>query len=310
LIWAAMREAGLKNQWLIEGPWTHGFDVSTSFGDEDYGPSAVIELDSQYLRWFDTWLKGKSVGQDKVPHVRVFDTGLNEWLDMTDWPESDCPTEQLFLSGAGTEGSKTGKLGSAALAGDKPSEYDYDPSKATIPEKLSGNPMQQGSLTIPIKKDDSTLMFESEPMKDALSIGGPIRFDFYFETSAKDTDFFAEIADEDETGAVRVFSLPGRIDVKYLSGYDNPSLLSAGKVYHATIDLWDATHEFKSGHKIVLFVNSDEFPGTARNLNTGEPIASATKMAVAHEQILHDAAHPSTLSFRVLNSVVARQNQK
>jgi uncharacterized protein len=83
-----MRSLGHKNQWLIYGPWTHLFNSGTRLGDVDYGPDAIIDLDSIYLRWFDTWLKDKQVNWEKQPKVRAFVTGVNEWRELGDWPDS------------------------------------------------------------------------------------------------------------------------------------------------------------------------------------------------------------------------------
>ena len=82
----------------------------------DYGPDSVLELDSLYLRWFDTWLKSKDVGLDKIPHARVFVTGANKWLDLTDWPQSDNPEKSLYLS-------ENGQLLDQPKTGAKPATY-------------------------------------------------------------------------------------------------------------------------------------------------------------------------------------------
>jgi len=47
-------------------------------------------------------------------------------------------------------------------------------------------------------------------------------------------------------------------------------------------------------------VTSSCFPLWDRNLNTGENPNTGTRMQVAHQQILHDAAHPSHLRLPVI----------
>jgi uncharacterized protein len=40
-------------------------------------------------------------------------------------------------------------------------------------------------------------------------------------------------------------------------------------------------------------VTSSSFPRFSRNLNTGEDVATGTRMAVAHQTVLHTSEHPS-----------------
>jgi predicted acyl esterase len=99
---------------------------------------------------------------------------------------------------------------------------------------------------------------------------------------------------------MRSIGLPGKIRARYLSGWEKPSLLQPGKVYKATLELWDLAHQVKKGHRIGVLISSEMFPTYARNLNTGEPISNATRMVVAQQTIYHDAKRPSALRFRVL----------
>ena len=121
-----------------------------------------------------------------------------------------------------------------------------------------------------------------------------------FATTARDTDFFASLVDIDEKGTMRAIGIGGKIRARYLSGWEKPSLLTPGKVYKATIALWDTAHQVKKGHRLAVMIASDAFPGYARNLNTGEPLINATRMVPAHQTIYHDAMQPSALRFRVL----------
>jgi len=293
--WATMRAAGHKNQWLIYGPWPHLFNNSTKFGDMDYGPTAVLELDSVYLRWFDTWLKGKDVGFDKIPHVQAFLTGANRWLDLSDWPDKASTPKKLFLSNAKD-------LKETPTPNGKKATFTYDPAKAgTIPKKASGNLMQEGSTIIPLKDSGPNgLVYRSAPMKAAMSISGPISVDLYFSTNVKSTDFFALLMDVDEKGVTRLIAQPGKLNVSYMQGLDKPHTITPGQIYKAHLDIWDVAHQFKPGHRLALLITSTMFPTYARNLNTGEPIYNATKMKTANQVIYQDTKHPSSLNFQVL----------
>jgi len=297
LNWEAMRRAGRKNQWLIYGPWSHAFNTTTSLGDVDYGPSAILELNSVYLRWFDTWLKGKSVGQEKQPKVKVFLTKANVWLTGADWPLPSTVPKKLFLSSSGPANGKTsmGTLVDAAEASE-PDRYLYNPASAKVPDELAkGNPTPSTKVTL--EEGDRELFFKTAPLDRSMSVFGPIEVDFWFSTTARDADFFATLVDIDPKGEMRVFGMPGKLRASYLSGNDKRQPLTPGKTYRAKIRLWDAAHLLEKGHRLGLMINSDMFPMVNRNFGTAEPIMNATKMVSASHTIYHDLSRPSSLSF-------------
>jgi hypothetical protein len=308
LNWAKLRALGHKNQWLVYGPWSHAFNSSSRYGDMDYGSEAIIDLDSVYLRWFDTWLKGKPVKWDKQPKVRVFVTGVNQWRELDDWPDPRSRETGFYFSSEGPANGLTsvGQLVAAPPKQQEPDRYTYNPASAQIPKEMKElrsftDLLAGGSTVVKIEpQENAVLVYKTAPMTEPLEIGGPLEVDLYFSTSAKDTDFFAALVDVDEKGEMRLIGLPGKIRARYLSGWEKPTLLQPGKVYKATIALWDTAHRVEKGHRLGVMIASDMFPGYARNLNTGEPIKEATRMVAAHQTIYHDAARPSALRVRLL----------
>lgn len=306
--WARLRSLGHKDQWLIYGPWTHAFNTKPGFKDVDYGPDAVLELDSIYLRWFDTWLKGKSVNWDTQPKVRAFVTGANEWRQLTDWPDPRSKERTLYFSSSGPANGATsmGELVARPPREQEPDRYTYNPAGVQIPKELKelrsfADLLTSGETIVKLEPhQNDVLLYKSAPMTEPLDIAGPIEVDLYFSTTAKDTDFFAALVDIDEKGVMRAIGLPGKIRTRYLSGWEKPQLLLPGRVYKATLHHWDTAHQVKTGHRLGVLVYSEMFPGYARNLNTGEPIKNATRMVAAHQTIYHDARRPSAVRFRVL----------
>ncbi len=154
LHWTKLQAAGKTNQWIIEGPWTHAFNTTTKQGEYDFGSGAIIDLDLVYLRWFDTWLKAKSVGLDKMPKARVFMTGENKWHETASFPETTAKPTKWFLS-AGL------KLQSSVGTGS--SKYVYDPHNAKVP--VLPKPFSTDhSMKIPVEKSATdSLIFKSGP---------------------------------------------------------------------------------------------------------------------------------------------------
>jgi putative CocE/NonD family hydrolase len=305
LNWAAMRKLGRDNQWLIYGPWTHAFNSTSRLGDTDYGPEAILELDSVYLRWFDTWLKGKQVGLDKMPRARVFVTGENKWVDLDDWPASKSVERRFYLAGDGPANHRNsaGKLVEVKPpAGQEPDRYTYNPAVTTIPKDLGSMDVSAASTEIKFQPDDQDqLVFKTEPLAEPIVMTGPVDIELYISSSAPDTDFHASVVDVDETGKMRAIGRSGKIRAKYHRSFDKPELLKPGKVYRLTLAHWDVAHRFAKGHRIGLLIGSNGFPIYARNLGTGEPDAVATRMVAQSNAVYHDAKRASVLKFRSID---------
>lgn len=289
--WERMRANAKPNQYLIYGPWTHLFNTTSSMGDVDYGPQAILELNSVYLRWFDRWLKEKPVLGD-MPRVKIFVTGANEWRTYADWPPAEAPETTLYFAAEG-------RLSEEKQGMPRPTTYVYDPSDFQLGNTLELS-TAGGSTVMEVSPKNDFAMFKTEPLKKAVVVGGPLAIDLYFKTDVVDTDFFAVLVDFDEKGVMRLVGMPGKLRVQYRNSMDRPELLLPGHTYSVTLDLWDTAHAFKEGHRIGVIVTSAMFPSYARNLNTGEPVATGTRMVTAHHTIFHDVARPSRLRFHNL----------
>lgn len=144
------------------------------------------------------------------------------------------------------------------------------------------------------------MFFQTECLTEAVEIGGETELDFYFSTSAEDTDFFALLVDIDEKGERCALTYPGKMRMRYLNDWEKPAALEPSKVYHARIRLRSVAHRIEKRHRIGLAVRSEWFPLFARNLNTAESIKDATKIVVAKQRIYADAQRPSVLRFGLL----------
>jgi hypothetical protein len=66
------------------------------------------------------------------------------------------------------------------------------------------------------------------------------------------------------------------------------------------IDCWSMAQLFRKGHRIGLQITSSAFPKYERNLNTGESLATGTRMIIAEQQIYHDTTHPSCIILPII----------
>jgi putative CocE/NonD family hydrolase len=294
LNWNAMRKLGRVDQWIIFGPWIHAFNTNHSFGGDEYGPDAILELDSVYLRWFDTWLKGKHVGQKSVPHVKLFVTGANKWIQASQWPSHDMLPRTLYL-GKNSLSPEPGRTETESRT--------YDPAKdTTIPEALKKGVLGEGhtEVTSEALHAPGVMYFYSKPLRKATAITGPFVIQIHFTSSAVNTDFYGSIIDMGPDGRAKILGMAGKLRAAYLEGTDKIRPLKPGKEYVATVVPWEFAHEFPKGHKIGLMILNSMFPIFARNLGTIDPIKTATRMVVQRNKVLMGKGHESSLTFHVL----------
>lgn len=278
-----------KKDWLVFGPWTHLFNSSHKFGDQEYGAHGIIELEPLYLRFFDTWLKDRTVKLDEEPRVQFFATGSNKWIQTSDWPMPGAQLKTYYLS----SGAPYGKLGSAP--GSRGDSYVYNPMQTQFKASEVNVDVTGTTTVVPyLKQGDKSLTYRTEPFKETVTLAGSTTLELYISSTAKDATFNALVIDEDEKGVARYVGLPGTQRATYVDG--QYKLLTPGKVVKVTIEPWWFAHEFKAGHRLVVVVNSDAYPRFARNPGTGEPDWKAKMLITATHTIWSTKKYPSKLT--------------
>lgn len=291
--WESLRANG-GNQWLIFGPWEHGFNVKTQFAGEEYGANSILELNSVYLRFFDTYLKDRAVGWDKQPRVRFFVTGANFWLNVPDWPAPMLNKQVLYLGG----GNALGKDSKGTLVA-KPEpkgedRFAYDPTKPRVDPKQFEVESQNASMVVKAKDIPANwMLYRSPAFTEDTLVAGPVKVDLFAKTTARDANFHALVLEEAPNGDLRVIELPGTMRATFPSG----KLLTPGKPFQVTVEPWLFARQFKKGTRLAVAITTDMFPQFARNPGTGEPLAKATRLRKATHTILKSATWPSRIVF-------------
>ena len=290
----AMRERGVPTKLLL-GPWIHGVNLNP-IGERNFGFGAqqtFIDLKYDFLnlqlRWFDHWLKGVDTGIIEEPPVKIFVMGADRWRDEPEWPLARAVETAWYLRSDG------GLSREPPGADEPPDGYVYDPADPVLtrggallmsPEFRPG-PLDQG----PVESRPDVLVFTSEVLAGDLEVTGPVKVRLWAATSAPSTDWVARLCDVFPEG--RSLNLTDGI----LRVRDEP-----GVAREREIDLWATSNVFRAGHRIRLQVTSSCFPRWDRNLNTGEPVGEGSRMEVARQTVLHDAARPSRVLLPVVGS--------
>ena len=289
----AMTPEARGGQKLLLGPWAHLFPytspTSSGTGAIDFGPNALIELHEIQLRWFDYWLKGLNTGIAEEPPVRLFVMGTNQWRNEDEWPLARTRYTPYYFHSRGKANSLRGDgTLSPEPPGEEPADhYRYDPADPA--PTCGGN-----TLIIPMGVQDQrevegrqdVLVYTGEAVEHPLEVTGPLKVVLYASSSAPDTDFTAKLVDVRPDGYAQNIA-DGILRARYRDSLSAPRLLSPGELYECTIDLWATSHVFLPGHRLRVEIASSNFPRFDRNLNTGEDLATSTRVQVAEQTVLH-----------------------
>jgi uncharacterized protein len=274
-----MASYGHAIQKLTVGPWEQTDTASRIAHGEDFGPAASIDLQRDYLRWFDYWLKGMDNGVLKDPLVSLFVMGSNRWLYGPAYPLPQTRFENLYLAGGG-------QLSFTAPNGPQSEDrYTYDPGDPT-PAPSTGAESKKPAAP---RKD--VLVYTTAPFAKPYTIAGPVSAVLYAASSARDTDWFVHLMDVDPDGKCSSLSATGsgQIRARYRNSLAKAEFLEPGRVYKYGIDLWHTAIAIAPGHRLRVEVASADFPNFSRNGNN----ETETRYVSANQTIYHDARRPS-----------------
>ncbi len=136
------------------------------------------------------------------------------------------------------------------------------------------------------------LIYDTEPLTEALTFAGPISAVLYASTTARDTDWFLTLSEITADGTIRRL-VQGRLRARFRNSMKAPELLVADAVFACAIDLWHTGVSLPPGSRLRLEVASAAFPMFSRNLNTGGHNETDTAYVSARQTVYHDAARPS-----------------
>jgi len=283
----SFQEAAGKSPFLTIHNWGH-YDLAKQAGTM-----------REALVWFDRHLKGIENGMSPKP-VRLYVMGAEEWREFDAWPPPHQET-LYYLQGAGLDNGHFGKLRTGRLSpinpllNDAPDQYRYDPADPTpnvAGALLSTDAGAVDNRDLEVRQD--VLIFTSPPLLGDLTIIGPVKAVLYVQSSSQFTDFFARLCVVDENG--RSLNLCDGL-LRLEPGKGEPQLDGSLRI---EIDMVATAYQFQPGQCIRLQVSSGAHPRIGRNLGTGEPILTSTKMVVQDQTLFHDAKRPSALVLPVV----------
>jgi uncharacterized protein len=308
---------------LVMGPWSHG---GWSRGDGDRlgnlnfaSKTGEFYRQSIELPFFLYHLKGQGEGlapskQGAIPKAWLFATGSNEWHRFDAWPPRRAREMSLYLGPRGTLSFEPAPGGSEAY-----DEYLSDPNKPVpvvgyIGSGMPGDYMTEDQRFAGQRPD--VLVYETEPLDRDITVAGPVVPVLRVSTSGTDSDFDVKLIDVypndypgNDPGQPRV-PMAGYQQLvrgepfrgKFRNSLEKPEPFTSGKVEKIEFAMPDIFHTFRTGHRIMIQIQSSWFPLTDRNPQAfvDIPKAKESDFQKAVERIFRGGPEGSQIHLLVL----------
>jgi predicted acyl esterase len=206
-------------------------------------------LHIETLAWFDQWLKGQDTGILEGPRFRYVLPEADGWRTMETWPPAEAYFSHLALRADATLSDDEGEVG-----------------ERTYMNLGAGLNRPRASETDPA----SFLAWDTPPLAHDLDVVGPIELQLDAICTAPDTAFIVVLQDIDAAGhpvdVTAGFLRAGLRKVDEIASKPGAPVLPClafealpiGEKVHYRIPLVPNARRFKAGHKIRLYVTTDD----------------------------------------------------
>lgn len=315
------RQAPKNENVLVMGPWRHGgwnrLD-GDRLGDVTFGQkTAAFYREKIELPFFQKHLKNKKSGPS--PEAWIFETGTNEWHAYPAWPPAGTQPATLFLQAGG-------KLGTTAPAEDGDDAWISDPNKPVPYWTHGGDRIDADYMTgdqrFAARRPD--VLVYATPVLDAdVTLAGPLEASLWVSTTGTDADFVVKLVDvwpadlpDPQPNPVGNVHFAGyqqlvRAEImrgRYRNSMEKPEAFVPNQPALVKFTLPDVAHTFRSGHKLMVQVQSSWFPLVDRNPQTFVDIAKATEadFRVATHHLFHAKERASSLRVTLQRGALPR----
>jgi uncharacterized protein len=293
---------------LVMGPWRHGGwsrDDGASLGPLPFGSkTSEFYRESIEFPFFQYYLKSK--GSAHFPEAWVFETGTNQWRTFDAWPPRVAKRKSLFLRSQGSLAFEAPDDSNAPAF----DEYQSDPAHpveyiAQIEIGMTNDYMTQDQRVASRRAD--VLVYQGDVLTADLTIAGPVEARFFVSTSGTDSDWIVKLIDvypddHPEQSGVKFggYQRLVRGDVmrgKFRNNLVKPEPFVPNQATPVNFTMQDVAHTFRTGHKIMVHVQSTWFPLIDRNPQSFLDIYSAKEsdFQKATQRVYHTGEMPSHL---------------
>lgn len=284
--------------YLVMGPWIHG-----GWGRNDGDALGPIRFGTRTSLWyrehlelpfFEFFLKGK--GDARPAEATVFETGTNRWRSWDAWPPPSA-RPVLFHFREGGLLSREAPVATEAL-----DEFVSDPARP-VPYTAQVSIGMTQEYETEDQRFASTrpdvLVYETPALERDVLVAGPTGVDLWVSTTGTDADWVVKLVDVWPDDAVDPDPNPQKVrmggyqqlvrgDVmrgKFRNSFEKPEPFEPGRPARIRFALNDVNHVFRSGHRIMVQLQSSWFPLVDRNPQV------FTDIYVAPEDAYRKATH-------------------
>ena len=313
------------NNYIVMGPWRHS---QINREGRELGPfqwngdTALQYREDMVLPFFNQYLKDGAPAA--LPAAAIYNTAENHWDRYGKWPLScdkgcDAPLTPIYLQadrGLGFE--RPGGRG-AASAGDS---YVADPANPVphLPRPVNFGDGRWGDWLVQDQRfaDGRTdvMSYSTPALTRSVRVAGVPMADLFAKTTGTDGDFVVKVIDvypDEVPGNPKMggYQLAVSQDIfrgRYRNSFANPTAIPAGKTQEYRFRLPAVNHVFLPGHRIMVQVQSSQFPLYDRNPQTFVPnifLARPTDYRKATVTIEHGAAGASAVLLPVVSDEAA-----
>jgi putative CocE/NonD family hydrolase len=318
-VYKAVKKTSPKaNNRLVMGPWVHGGwskGDGSKLGDVPFNAkTAEYYREHIELPFFEHHLKGRKAAS--LPEAWVFETGANVWRKHSTWPPRTAKAKSFYFH-------PNGRLRHSLPASGKPEdgheEFISDPSKPVpyldkivlgmAPEYMTADQRFAGRRT-------DVLVYQTPVLEEDVTIAGPILADLFVSTTGTDADWVVKVIDvypndypdpkpnptEVKMGGYQQLVRGDVMRGKFRNSFEKPEPFKPGQPTAVKFELPDVYHTFRSGHRIIIQVQSSWFPLVDRNPQTFTDIYSAKKddYRKATHRVYHTRELPSRVQMQVV----------
>ena len=264
------------NNFLVMGPWRHSQinREGRSLGPFDWnGDTAAQFREQMVMPLFRQYLEGGAPAN--LPLAAIYNTGENHWDRFTRWPlscQTGCatPLKPIFLDADGGLGFSAGAAGGDAYVSDPAKPVPHLPRPVNFGDGRWGDWLVSDQRHADGRPD--VLTYKTPVLTQAVRVSGVPIADLFARTTGTDGDFVVKVIDvlPEDAGDPKMggYQLAISQDIfrgRYRDGFANPKPIPAGKVQEYKFRLPAVNHVFQPGHRIMVQIQSSQFPLYDRN---------------------------------------------
>lgn len=304
-----------NRNFIVLGPWNHGqwaHGNADRLGNISFNQPTGSWFRALQKKWFDYWLKGE--GDGKFEEAYCFQTGNNEWKTYDSWPPKIALAKNLYANADNTASfippGSANTFVSYISDPKKPVPYRSLPIEMTYGQGSRWGAWQVEDQRFVSSRPD-VVNFFMDSLSSDLTVTGKIKAHVFASTTGSDADWVVKLIDvypdKDLSNlAMSGYQLPVAMEVfrgRYRKSFSHPSPLVPGKPEEFVIDLHDINHTFKSGHKIMIQIQSSWFPLIDRNPQKFVPNIFEAKdldFVKAEHRVFCSSRYPTHLELPVM----------